>query len=257
MKVSGVDDLLERLHGRAGPEAGEVLLQIVSEAATGQLLLVGRVVVRQRHRIDDRGAESAQVLDGFVESGDHVGVGGVVRHLTQHPQALPLQPIHVQELEIALCAARVTCLGRRIGGIGAYDDVEHSDGVGDGPRHRPADVARQIERHDSVAARQTHRRSDARQAQVRRRAANRVAGIGAEAHGSEAGRHRRGCAATGSSRHAVGGVWVARVAWQGGPDRLVRREREFRHVGLREDDASSLAHPPDLERVIRWHRLGQ
>ena len=85
---------------------------------------------------------------------------------------------------------------------------------------------------------------------MRRGAADGVARIAAEAHGAEArGDGGRGAAAR-ARRDAIERVGIARVAWQERPDRLVRAERELRHVGFREHDRAGLFHAPDEERVL-------
>ena len=108
----------------------------------------------------------------------------------------PLRPSRCERL------ARRSGIGRPwlaavagIVGILADDGLEHRDGVGDGARHRSGDVGEQAQRHDARAAGQPHRRSDADERLVRRRAADRVAGVAAEADRAEVGRDGRGGAA--------------------------------------------------------------
>ena len=90
---------------------------------------------------------------------------------------------------------------------------------------------------------QPHRRADADERLVRRRAADRVAGVAAEADRAEVRRDRRRRAAARSGGDAIERVGILRVARKNRADRLVRRERELRHVRLGQDDGAGVLDP--------------
>ena len=144
--------------------------------------------------------------------------------------------------------ARGGCDG--IVGIRSGDDLEDGDGVGNGASHGTGDVGCVTERHDAGATGESHGRPNADERLMRRRSANRVAGVGAQSRLAHVRCDGSGGAAAGPRGHAIERVRIPRIAGQDRVHGLVGREREFRHVGLREHDGAGLADALDLERVF-------
>ena len=84
--------------------------------------------------------------------------------------------------------------------------------------------------------------------------ADRVAGVAAEADRAEVGGDGRRGAAARAGGDAIERVRILRVAGQDRADRLVRAERELRHVRLGEDDRAGVLDALDLERVAASRR---
>src|SRR5690348_7905639 len=79
---------------------------------------------------------------------------------------------------------------------------------------------------------------------MRRWSADRVAGVRAQSHLAEIRRDRGGGAAARTGGHAIRRVRILRVAGKNRVHRLVRAERELRHVGFGEYDRACLADAP-------------
>src|SRR6185437_4592798 len=140
--------------------------------------------------------------------------------------------------------------GDSVGGIGTGDYLKQCHRVSHAARHRSRDIRREKERHDAAAARESHGGADSDETQKCRRTADRVAGVGAESHGSQVGSDRGRGATARPSCDTGQIVRVARVAWQDRAHRLIRTECELGHVGFREHDRTRLAQLANHERVL-------
>ena len=241
--------------GTRSPCAREVAVDVVLEAAALPAALRAADARRARPRAGStivaparfRSSIAAMKTSTISGSGRVALVG-----LAQDADARALQAVALRATArrsgIGAAVAAAAVAGSS--GSSPTIDLEHRDGVVDRARHRSRDVGEQAERNHAGAAGQAHRRADADQRLVRRRAADRVAGVAAEADRAEVGRDGRGGAAARSGGHAIERVRIARVAGQDRVHRLVRAERELRHVRLGEHDRAGVLDALHQERVL-------
>ena len=99
--------------------------------------------------------------------------------------------IGVEEFGKAVGQVPVRIERLRIGGVGAHRGVEHGDEVDHAARQRPADVLRERQRDDAVAARQPLGHAQAEQVVVGCRDADRAAAVAGVRDRHHAGGDRR------------------------------------------------------------------
>jgi hypothetical protein len=142
-------------------------------------------------------------------------------------------------------------------GVVADHHLEDFDGILHRACHGSGDIGQKREWQDAGAAGETHGRANPYQCLVRRRAADRVSGVAAESHQSEARGDGGGRSTARTGSHAVQGVWVSGVARQNGVDGFIRAERPFGHVGLGEYDGAGFLDAFHQERVLVRNIAGQ
>ncbi len=176
---------------------------MVSELSESRSLIVGR------------SAGSTRVAPAPLQGGERlleqrVGLHAVARvEGAEHADALPLEPVGIEELGVVgreLAGAR---RGLRVAGVDADQGAQHRRRVGHGAGVGADRVLGVGDGDDAGAAGQPHRGLDGGDAAVVRRADDRAVGLGAEAGGDEVGGHRRGRAGAGAARVAVEHVGVA------------------------------------------------
>ncbi len=250
MKFLRSQDLVEILYRRLRTKRSEISLEVVFEAVAEQVSERDLIDLGDVDAIDDFRPLTLHVDQRLFHQVEDPGIRvGLSEELSQHADARAAQSVPVEELQIAVGPLALARRGDGVRRIIARDNVENGDGIGHGPRHRPADVAVQEQRHDAGAAGQPHGRADADKARMGRRPADRIAGVGPEADRSEIGRHSGGRPAAGAGRDAVQRVRVARIAGQQRAHGLERAPGEFGHVGFGEHECARLAQLADLKGV--------
>jgi len=169
MEFAGGEDLFEAFDRRCRCALRQIGVDIGLEAVAEEFRDRNLIDFRHLHIIDDLCPLALHVGQRCVDQFDDLRVGiGAGEELPQYTNPGAFEPVGIEESEIAVRPFRLRLGGYWIGWVSAGYDIENRHCVGQRSRHRSADVTRQKQWHDAVAAGQPHCRADADQAGVRR-----------------------------------------------------------------------------------------
>ena len=199
--------------------------------------------------VHDRGARPAHRVERRLHHPVHVAVGAHEVARDADPRAR--ERAGVERRRVVGGRAALAFSRRLVRRVHAGHHAERHGHVGHVARHRPAGVEAERQRDDAVAAHQPVRRLEPDDAVGGGGAANRAAGVGAEAELRVARRDGHAGAARRSGRRARKVVRIERLA----AERAVRAARgELGEVHLRQDDGARLAQPLHHEGVVGRQR---
>src|ERR1051326_955796 len=255
--------LVQRMEFFRGDEFGDSLG--IARAGRSQIALERRAhfAMRMRprrksfeildhERIDDFGAETPQIRDGFFHERQHVRIGCFrTEGLAQHAKPFALCAIALQAVRVALRNMTGRAGGAGIGRIDAGNHVEGFGEIGHGARHRAGHVARGIKPDHAGARDQRPGRTQADDRVIGRRIADRAPSVGAEPDDAEIGRDAGARAARRTARRVGRVVRIAGKARQHGIDIVDAAACPFRHGDLGEHDGAGGAQLGDDGCIAR------
>ena len=236
---------------QAGEVAVEKELELVGLDVVGvQGDSIDRGVVDRHQRRSGRGQRVQSALHHSIDLG-MVRLGAEQRF--DHAKARTLQRVGLEERSVARRGLGV--LGQRVVGIASRHHLKKCCNIGDGACERPDSVLRRRHRHDPVHADETFGWSQPDQIVRGRRRANGIHRVTACPREREVGRNGGPRSAARPSRCQRQIVRIEDLAADGADGDAP--EREFLHIGLREDDRAGLAQFGGDESIPRGPVLGK